>query len=262
MPLDTFMTSMNDIALIAKARSFAARDCMHSLGFKQWTADTVPMATTNTFKELDLVDYPDPATAAESGYPGITPRQPLQFDRKPAARSTPTRPDREGIEVLMGRVAKTKSGLAVPSGGCLEAGDRKIRSADAETAPEELAVDPRALAADAKFSALRDSRMQSANAAWSSCMEQKGLRYADPRAARSDPRWAGRKSEEPASEEEKRAAEADATCKQAVNLFGIYKALEAAYQKVQVGKHASALVDSTRVFKSWVENAQRIVAKG
>ncbi|WP_162795334.1 hypothetical protein [Nonomuraea lactucae] len=259
MPLDPYMTPMEDIELIAKARSLAARDCMHALGYKEWKIDTVPMAATTSYKEADLIDYVDPAEAGKSGYPGISPRQPLIFDRRAA---TTAGPSQEALDAYMGKTVRTTSGISVPAGGCAEDGDRKVRATGTTNVVTELPVDPRDLAAESRFSALRDSRMRTAFLAWSSCMAGNGMRYAEPSAARHDPRWAGRRAESPAGEDEKRVAQADGLCQQKVNLVGTYKALQAAYQKEMIGKHESALATVPRIFRGWVENAERIVAKG
>jgi hypothetical protein len=255
MPLDSFMTSMGDIKAIDSARLIQARNCMWSLGFRDWRADTVVTSKPSDYNESDLLDYLDPSAVSRSGYPqklvdkGASPR--------PGAASKAAAPALDAMQAFIGDKPRTSTGKAVPRGGCLEQGDREVRTGSAN-----LPTDPRALAAVARFQALRDSRTQHAFRAWNACMSQNGLNYKEPLNAQADPRWSRRAASAPASAEEKHVATIDAACQQKLNLVGTYMALEIAYQQRLLDANMSSLRASLAIFQTWVGNARTINAKG
>lgn len=255
MPLDDVMTSLSDNKEIVSAGNLKARDCMRSLGFAGWTANTLPASIPGDYKETDLLDYLDPAAVAQSGYPQTLTEKgaPTPAQKSSSAPS----PSQEELRAFMGTAARTAAGATVPPGGCMEDGNRAVRAGVVD-----LPVDPRALAADAKFDALHDSRMQQTFAEWSACMARSGLHYDNPLSAQNDDRWARRTSSTPAGAEEKQVAAADAACQLKINLVGKYKALEIAYQQRQRDGNSSDLAKSMTIFRTWVANAKAINAKG
>jgi hypothetical protein len=255
MPLDAVMTSMSDIKQIKSATNLKARDCMRSLGFGGWTADTVTTSKPSDYQETDLLDYLDPASVAQSGYPQTL------IDKGATAlaqkNSSVPRPSKEELQAFTGAATRTAAGVTIPPGGCLEDGARAVKGGVAD-----LPVDPRALAADAKFDALHDSRMQQTFAEWSACMAQSGLHYDGPISAQNDLRWGQRTAATPASTEEKNVAAIDASCQQKINLVGTYKALEIAYQQRQRNTNGSKLTEAGTIFRTWIANAKAINTKG
>ncbi|MFI6597623.1 hypothetical protein ACIBHX_15310 [Nonomuraea sp. NPDC050536] len=253
MPLDSVMTSLSDIKLIETAGGLKARDCMRSLGFAHWTPESV--ASPADDKDSDVLDYLAPSDVAQSGYPSIFINKSGQASLKKSASQSDPSPD--ALRAYLGTESRTAAGAAVPEGGCESKGDSDVRG-DAL----DLPVDPRLLAGEAKFAALRDQRMMKIFATWSSCMERRGLHYDDPLSAQVDPRWGTRTAGTPASADEKSTAAADAACQQEVNLVGTYKALEIAYQQQLLGTYRSQLTTALSIFGTWVSNAKSVIAKG
>ncbi|GAA0393589.1 hypothetical protein GCM10009530_51230 [Microbispora corallina] len=248
MPLDPVMTSLSDINLLDNAAELKARDCMRSLGFTTWTAGAIPGPADD--KENDVLDYLPPADAGQTGYPSIF--SDLSGETNVGAASALSQ---DAVRAYIGAEAQTAGGAAVPDGGCEAEGDRQVKGGTTQ-----LPVDPRFLAGQAKFSALRDDRMQQVFAAWSACMDRKGLHYDDPLSAQTDPRWGERPSGTPAGAEEKATAAADAGCQAETNLVGTYKALEIAYQKQFLAENQADLTTALTTFKSWVSHARSIIA--
>ncbi|MEV0353226.1 hypothetical protein AB0H88_46370 [Nonomuraea sp. NPDC050680] len=248
MPLDPVMTSLSDIDLIDTASELKARDCMRTLGFTTWTTDA--MSGPKDDEDSDLLDYLPLADATQSGYPTV-----LSEKAPDLGSSSESAPSADAVRAYAGAETTTASGAAVPAGGCLSEGERQLKG----NAPE-LPIDPRFLAVEAKFSALRDDRMQPVLATWSSCMASRGFHYDNPVSAHLDPRWAQRAADTPAGAEEKAAAAADAACQAETNLVGTYKALEIAYQKQVLDQNQAQLTTALSIFNTWVSNAKSIIA--
>ncbi|KAA9380513.1 hypothetical protein F5972_05035 [Microbispora cellulosiformans] len=253
MPLDRYMTAIDDVKRIDKARDIAAAECMRRLGFTNWTADTIRTWDPADYTEYDYVEYLDPDLAAKSGYPrpavGGASVSALREDGR--RRHEPTKEERNAFE---GGARQTAAGKAIPAGGCVEDASSRIHGGEAR-----LPVDPRSLAVDSRLSALHDSRVREAFAAWSACMARHGLPYPDPVLLRNDPRWASREASEPAGEEERKTAFADATCQAEVNLVGVYKTIRAAYEQSLVEQNKTKLAEAGPVFEDWVDNAKALI---
>jgi hypothetical protein len=257
MPLDPYMTSMNDLKTIDGAVAISASDCMQSLGYTDWTATTITTFQPGDYVEFDPLDYIDPATVAKAGYP-VAPNKKGGTGESAADSSTPTE---EEIAAFTGTGdtadAAPKAGATVPPGGCDGQGERQIYGD-----VQDLPADPRGLRLEAQDSAQADSRMQQAFATWSTCMRAAGLSYDDPMDAQADSRWADRDSAAPPSTEEKQTAAADATCQQKINLAGTYTALQIAYQNRLVTANKTQLDQSTQIFHNqWLANARVLLAK-
>ncbi|WP_433515258.1 hypothetical protein ACQP2T_06340 [Nonomuraea sp. CA-143628] len=248
MPLDPVMTSLSDIALLDKAGELKATDCMHSLGFTDWTPTTLGALTED--KDMDPLGYLPPADVAQSGYPSTF------IDRSSDTNaSQAVSPSSDALRAYLGGEDQTAAGTAVPAGGCAAVGDTQLKGS-----ATVLPVDPRMLAGEAMSSAMRDSRMQAVFASWSACMAGRGFQYDTPFDAQNDSRWGERTATTVAGTEEKSVAAADAACEQAINLVGHYKAVETAYQKQLLDAHRSELTTALSIFNTWVSNAKSIIA--
>ncbi|GGL16738.1 hypothetical protein Sme01_71320 [Sphaerisporangium melleum] len=254
-PLDPYTPPVSALELLAKGRDLATVGCMRSLGFTGWTNGGFA-TSTSFFKEADPLEYVDPAEAAATGYRGLLARP------APQGGAAAEKPTADAHAALMGAEARLDNGKAVPPGGCLNEGDKKVRGLAAAGDIVELPADSRVLATDAKFAALRDSRMKQAFAKWSACMAESGLRYGTPFDADNDPKWNRRESVVPPGAEERKVAAADATCRQRVNLLGTFEALVVAYQKRTVEELRQPLIESGKIFDTWLANAKRAVAGG
>jgi hypothetical protein len=89
-------------------------------------------------------------------------------------------------------------------------------------------------------------------------MSAKGYRYRDPIAAFDDPRWLG----EQISAEEIATATADVECKATANVGGVMLAVETAYQRRLMYKHAAQLAANKRNIDAEVTSAARVLAGG
>ncbi|MDH2428497.1 hypothetical protein [Sphaerisporangium sp. TRM90804] len=251
-PLDPYTPPASELELLAKGRDLATVGCMRSLGFTGWTNGSLA-TSTSSFKEADPLEYVEPSEAA-AGYQGMKARPAPRGQAAAGKRSADT------TAALLGTGARLENGKAVPKGGCLSEGDKKVRSLAAAGDVVELPADSRLLATDAKFSALRDSRMKQAFGKWSACMAESGLRYGTPFDAGNDSRWNRREASTAAGAEERKVAAADATCRQRVNLQGTYEALVVAYQKATVERLRQPLIESGKIFDTWLANAKRTIA--
>ncbi|MGW4639919.1 hypothetical protein ACWEN6_15390 [Sphaerisporangium sp. NPDC004334] len=253
MPLDRYLPSIVDIATVGAAVEVVAASCMHALGHRSWRApDLSRIRRGGKDVEHDFFPYLDPVKAARSGYappgpdpvpsgfPGDSQRRPLSEAEKLAYRGAPgEQPPGAGF-----------------SGGCLGEGERKVRGR-----LPRLPVDARMLAGDSQARARTDSRVREAIEDWKRCMAANGLAYPDPMLARLDPRWSRQKGT-PASAEERRVAAIDASCQKSVNFVGVYKTVRKAYQERFLSEHHDEIIDSVRVFGSWLANAREILATG
>lgn len=251
MPLDPYMSSMRDLKTIDVAQEAAAADCMRALGYTGWTANMLRTWDEESYKEFDFFEYIDPEEAARSGYPKPPADSTLKMtDGEKAPKKSPT--SRE-VEAFEGIRTGTTTDRAVPQGGCLGEGQRKVRD-------EALPVDARSLAVDSRRSAMQDSRVKAALDSWRSCMQKNGLQHQDPVILRLNPLWVSRKAGTPADDRERHTAAVDARCQQEVNIVGVYKTVRAAYETRLVDANKSKLIQKNAIFEGWVRNAESILA--
>jgi hypothetical protein len=147
------------------------------------------------------------------------------------------------------------NGHAVPAGGCWEQAQRQL-----EAGVGSLGGDPRAATVWAELSALGDSRVKAAFAGWSACMSQRGFSYATPMDSARDPRWAkagllGASYPGGVTEQEVRAASADAACRQQVDLAGVWQAAQVRYQGQIIARERPQLAEARFVTGAWLANA-------
>src|ERR1700730_16278162 len=148
---------MADIKLISTARNVAARNCMWTLGFKDWKTDTVETSTPGSFTEFDLLDYLDPVAVAAHGYPqtlldkgGDQPTVKAQ-SATAAKPETPEEPSAyTGAPTKGNAVARSATAGKIPPGGGAGQGDGEL------TGASDLPASARSLAADIMFAARDD----------------------------------------------------------------------------------------------------------
>ncbi|MFF0308167.1 hypothetical protein ACFYSC_12100 [Streptosporangium sp. NPDC004379] len=253
MPLDPFMTSMDDIHTIDLAKDAAAARCMRSLGFSAWTDGVVRNWNPEDYIEADLIEPLDATATTRTGYPrtGPDPAVAAQAEQPEDQRAaTP-----EEMEAYDGTLDRTASGADIPEGGCEASGAAEVLDGD-----PALVADPRLLADDASFLALEHSAVKQALAGWTTCMSGKGYGYDSPMSARNDMRWAERAADEPATAAEKQVAAADAACAQSTGLLATYRAAKRAYEEIMVADRRPALTESRQVFDGWVRRAEAVLA--
>ena len=99
-----------------------------------------------------------------------------------------------------------------------------------------------------------DPRVEAVDSAWSQCMAAHGYHYSAPQDA-ADRGWPSKPT--PA---ETATAEADVSCKQAVNLDNTWLAVEAAYQSALIGQDLSTLAGLQHSFQSMLHRAEALLS--
>jgi hypothetical protein len=134
---------------------------------------------------------------------------------------------------------RTFHGLAVPSGGCNVAGvDVVLHGISLSLAPQGTGQ-PGTVSGDADLINQEvladDSRIKVVNTRWSACMAAHGYHYASPVAAQLDSRWGIKVYFQPRlvpiTAAEIATAVADVGCRARENVYGVYWAVDAAYQR-------------------------------
>lgn len=250
MPLDPYLTPLSQVRLLDAGEKVATANCMHSLGFRDWTASTVQTRVASDHGDVDFIDYLDPS-AAKGGYPAqdLSPTTRAQTGPMGPVRT----PSQEEMQAYNGSKQLTAAGQKIPPGGCDKAGERAI------VGTETLKADPRSLESMARTNAIQDSRVVHAIATWSSCMASSGFHYHTPLDAQFYSPWSQRLPGTTASSQELKVGAADATCRIKTNLAGIYKSVEIAYQQRQLDMNKTAIETSLITFKGWVNRAHSIL---
>ncbi|MEV7012351.1 hypothetical protein [Streptosporangium sp. NPDC051022] len=256
MPLDPYMMSMEDLKKAVVAQELAADSCMRSLGFTDWEPGAVRSWDPESFKEYDYFEYLDPATVAVQGYPRPSADPELAVLNGPDPENGPSQ---EQMAAYEGYEQQTKTGRAIPEGGCFQEARRKIYGQSAGLV--ELPADARNLAVLARSSAMSDSRVRRALAEWKNCVTAEGLSYESPVVPPNDIAWVNRDPSVPASEEEKRVARIDAGCQKAANVVGVYKSVRIAYEKHLVASQQEKLTESRAILEKWKANAAALLKK-
>ncbi len=145
----------------------------------------------------------------------------------------------EAAEVDSGAVPAF-NGLPAPKGGCDAAG---ITDVTAGISPSLIpahnngnpATIPGVMKLINHVVMLSDSRVKAVNAKWSACMASRGHHYSRPQFAVNNALWNRRNAEggylHPVTAAEIGTASADVACRSAVNLYAVYWAVTAAYQR-------------------------------
>jgi len=141
-------------------------------------------------------------------------------------------------------------GVTLDEDGCSGWADRTLRAGAPDVDDIAVLNDANASVYDSK----KDSRVQAAFHAWSTCMADQGYHYDDP--------WQPNNKEwpEPPDDEEIATAVADVTCKQQTNLVGIWLAVETAYENRAIEQHAEQLRQVKDLLDAELRNANDVLA--
>ncbi|MFH8793517.1 hypothetical protein [Streptomyces sp. NPDC017941] len=243
LPIESYLLRDDQLDRLERARSTLVERCMEEFGF----AYRMPRNDAG-FRPKTRTQYrywvTDESAARVHGYAPAgsdrTPRPPDQQQGTALPRTmalalggTDDRTVKPGSEAAAG--GQSVNGRTVPAGGCLGAANRRLKAGGPEAggdAPQADRINRRGLDL-----ARRDPRVIAAFARWSRCMEGKGYSYGTPVEAAGDPAW--RTPE--ATPRERAVATADARCKKRHNVVGVWYAVDVAYQKRDIGKHAGQL---------------------
>ncbi|MEV8092732.1 hypothetical protein [Kitasatospora sp. NPDC085879] len=262
LPLDPYLLNAEQQSAVEKAQQKLIVRCMASFGLSY-----APPSGSGSRRDSDApttrVDsrygHQNAALMAKWGYHpegGV----PAGAGAKPSAPSMS--PEMELVlrgtadaAARAGSGGRTVNGRSVPERGCVgEAVKELTGSADGGIGDTQFAD-------DAKFTTLEqsrnDPRTQAVFRQWSQCMKDAGFDYADPLAALGDPQW--RKSPTPTPQELK-VATADAGCRHAHNVVGVWYAVDAGYQQQVIAANAAAMAEAKAAVETQVRAAARVTA--
>uniref|UniRef100_A0AAU2JUH9 Lipoprotein n=1 Tax=Streptomyces sp. NBC_00049 TaxID=2903617 RepID=A0AAU2JUH9_9ACTN len=252
LPMDTYTDSDAEVRRMDAVQARLTEQCMARYGFTYAPPSKRPPAGPGTDgdRHRNLFGAADPAHAAAHGYDADSgvprPEKPappqlsdsasaVLFGTRPG-ETVPTGPDPASQEEAAAADSGVEvGGQKVPAGGCMREGYRTLY------APTKDSVDllfSFGLASQAHSRAQEDSRVVAVLKGWSDCMERGGYGgVATPYEVIEKLGLQDDKSGPKAIA----VATKDVSCKNEVNLVGVWAAAEAAYQKQLVEEHAETL---------------------
>jgi hypothetical protein len=237
LPIAVYSYSDADYALIRSAEQVLARECMKSFGFS-YTPPEDPAPTVMPDRRYGLSEM---STAARYGY------RPPPETAEPEARLT-----EDQATVLYGR-KPTYEGKAIPDRGCLGKAVLDLRKPYEYKAGSAAASH---IATTSYRNSLKDPKVRAVFAEWSSCMKRKGYTYASPMDALEAPAF----REGSVSDQEKKTAMADVSCKESTGLLDTWFKAESAIQKGMIEKDLEVLQKLSEMHRKKVSAARKTAA--
>ncbi|MFE7273320.1 hypothetical protein [Streptomyces sp. NPDC057623] len=153
------------------------------------------------------------------------------------------------------RASVEANGMEVPAGGC----SGKAESIITTTQRPESAISVAQQINSESFTiSLKDPLFVKANRRWSACMAERGYKYDSPLKAISDAKF--QEADEP-TEEEKRVAVMDISCKRETKLMEIWSGVERSEQDVMIRKHSNLLQELRAFQEVEIQNARQVLSK-
>ncbi|MEV7193386.1 hypothetical protein AB0N81_16505 [Streptomyces sp. NPDC093510] len=252
LPLAHYEFSAKDDKRLGQARQRLQRQCMRTLGFRDFPLDPGPwrgvrMASTFTSTLTYVSPYGllDLDRARRWGY-GIDPDQAkaLEAELRPKGREL----TRREYEALYGPDtgagaggSSVVNGRKVPKDGC--AGEARRRTAEGVADEGRLWSYVPERAAKIDKAVAEDERVRGAFGDWSRCVEDKGFkRYKNPARAFSDKAWQkGREGGNTSrTKEELGTAVADVECNRELNTAGVWWAVTNEKQREDLRRNKSS----------------------
>lgn len=237
LPLDQYELSLPQLNQVISAQNLAAHVCLQRLGIN--VSEHVFSPTETNVPRYQL-HYLPLATAQADGYATTSP-----LTSAGGSSGGSDAPSQEASSAFFGSAAQV-NGKPVPKGGCSTWGMNAINS-------PKVTPDPLDYIYNAEISTLSDTRMLQAFSKWSTCMSGKGFTYQTPMQAQSGSK-SGSWPSTP-SQAEIATATADATCRNQVNLQGLWVALMTAYENQEISKDLPVLLHDHQVTQEWLSNA-------
>ncbi|WP_344660653.1 hypothetical protein [Catenulispora subtropica] len=257
LPMDAYIfLSDKDQRVVQQAMSLVTRDCMKRFGFDYQPPAPDQSSSGDSPKHYGFgVD--DVKQAQLWGY-----HSPQQQVTQPAPAEPDDGKSSPSHLVLIGGV-KSAGGQAVPEGGCKGEAESKVLGPDLSKDQETALSGPNADGKDTTPGgpAGHDPRVQDALKAWKSCMNKAGFNYSVPFDGPKQFLKGPGQAVQP-SAPEIASAVADATCKQQVNLNGIWFQAETDLENTFIEQHATALNEVQKQRADEVKRAAAIVASG
>ncbi|MFV0134404.1 hypothetical protein ACLGIH_14370 [Streptomyces sp. HMX87] len=249
LPLDEYTYSARDRYAWQMAVQQGWRACMQRYGFAGFGPPPPPAGTVTTQAESDMgrrYGITDLAGAQKHGYHLEGTAESPHWEPAPGAETAVF--TGAGPELSEG----TYDGKEVPEGGCRGEVGRQFplpRSTEAEKAEMEAFEESR-----------DDSRVVTAVAAWSACMEKKGYRVEHPFDA-PDLVNESLSAPEP-SAEEIRLASADVACKGRTGLVPAWHEAETERQRSKISEHRAGLSENKKAKDAAVAKAVTAYEQG
>ncbi|MFS4104746.1 hypothetical protein [Streptomyces sp. PD-S100-1] len=274
-PLDAYDTTDAEAAVLGEARWTLAKECMRGLGFDSLRELKVrpappwprrPAGTGVLTLEVVVSDefrygVQDPEQAAAHGY-----RSPAAEDARHRPRRQWTLPEYLALTGdFVGDDPRTVHGRPIPARGCLGQAERRLHGG---VDPRDRTDPVRTLSDQALREARRDPAWKSADRAWSACMRAAGYGYATPqdaqegrdrREAELKQRLSGGPDADGPTGQEKRAATADARCKQRTGYVRAVHAVDVRVQARLVAGHRGELERQRARVREAVRTARAVL---
>jgi hypothetical protein len=243
LPFDDYRNSTDEVNSIERASARLAKDCMGRFGL-EWTVAESDAADASIAPNPGRYGILDAAEVARWGYHVPEDTRPKEAEAPPAAP--------EAVMVYSGEGASSFRGQAVPQGGCLGEGRRKL----AEGGPRSMSgAEFSELDRSTSEAARADSRVVERMTSWRKCMAEAGYDYTDVWAVNNDARWTGAA----ASAEEIATANRDVACRAKSELVPVWLAVEAAYQRQAIDEHPADFAALKASRQHWVDSAKRVL---
>ncbi|MBD0711572.1 MULTISPECIES: hypothetical protein [unclassified Streptomyces] len=236
LPLDSYFLSAADNALTHRALDSLVATCMRTAGLQ--APATRPQSTQ------------PPRHARRYGIVGTGTAQAIGY-HLPADRSYADPPlsaaQREALGGTPGR--KTPGPGGAPPEGCVVAAARQITGTDSYPVDAEVV---RRINVDSFGESLDSPEVRRVFADWSRCMKASGYGYSSP----LEPSF--RTAE--VSQDERRTALADVSCKKKTDLVRLWNSVESTYQRRLISHNASQLAEAGKARHRMLDRATAVLA--
>jgi len=232
LPLQRYELTYDEAAVLHDAMRVLRSRCLARFGV---VGTDSTMVDPTAFESSNIRRYgiTDSHQAATWGYSlppsGGASDSPVEWNPSEAERLTATGATTTGEPLGLDDIPIDKYGRQLPDGGCAGEAERRLNTR--VSSDQGLVVD---LQNQAFAASERDSRVQIAWSAWTSCMANRGYSYTSPWEP-NDKLWTGRKTEE------RTTAVADSACRQQTQLLNIWGSVESGYQLQLIEKHRTTL---------------------
>ncbi len=241
LPFDGYRNTTDEVNTIERASALLAKDCMSRFGL-EWTVAETAAADASVAPNAGRYGVLDAAEVARWGY----------HAPDSAVREESGGPSPEAVMVYTGDGASSFRGQAVPRGGCLGEGRRKLAGGGPKSMSGAEFSELDRLASKA---AEADGRVVERMTRWRECMAENGYDYVDVWAVNNDVRWTGPTP----TAEEIATASRDVVCRTRTELVPTWMAVEAAHQRQLIAERPDDFAALQASKRHWVDEAERVV---
>ncbi|MEV4614707.1 hypothetical protein AB0K43_19215 [Kitasatospora sp. NPDC049258] len=267
LPLQDYIPDAAQLRRLDRAQRILTDRCMSRYGF-HFLVPELPESPSAEGDNARRYGLYDPQAAAASGYSTHEedrPRKPPMPSLEPAESlvlggtgrvNTKTMPKSQEEAEKSGAGDGEVNGLKVPIGGCRREAYLRL------WAPTAASGDPmkvQELDAESYDRSRQDSRVVKATEQWSACLAERGYHARNPVSPQAE---LGLEPDRFASPAGIAAAVADVDCKRRTNLVGIWYAVESAYQRALMDRHAELLQAARHGEEESLRLAAQLVAQG